>query len=555
MTGPPAVPVMQGGPDPAAQRPSGIGRAAALIAALTVLARLLGLVRTVVFSQTVGSSCLGTAYLTANNLPNIIYDIVLGGALTAIMVPILARPAERSAADPAAASEVGRTSAAMLTWTVVILVPVSAMLAFAAGPIAGLLNPDNPHAGCVHAQLVTVTGQMMAVFAPQILLYGLAVVLYGVLQAHRRFAAPALAPVISSLVVIGAYLAFIPWRADVNNLSGLPLTARLILSVGTTCGVAALVLTALVPAWRLRLRLRPTLRFPAGIGRRAAGLAGFGAAAVLAQDASSLVVIILANSNGAHAALVLYSYGWQVFEAAYAVLAISIAVSAFPALSVREGAELDRVGAGSLRAVLLMSFLGTALLLAICVPAAHALAHSSDQVPQLAAGIALFAPGLAGYGLMACLSRLLLATGRSRLAAVAVSGGWLLVIVADVLLVLLVTAPWVVAMLALGNTIGLTASGIALLVTVWRVSGPAALTGARRVAVSGLAASAAGAAAGAGAAAALSSASGGMTRLAEGGAAVLAAGCALAVFAAVAYLLDRGELRAAVARVRRMVSR
>src|SRR6266571_3774331 len=119
---------MQGGPDPAAQRPSGIGRAAALIA-----------------------------------------------ALTAIMVPILARPAERSAADPAAASEVGRTSAAMLTWTVVILVPVSAMLAFTAGPIAGLLNPDNPHAGCVHAQLVTVTGQMMAVFAPQILLYGLAV--------------------------------------------------------------------------------------------------------------------------------------------------------------------------------------------------------------------------------------------------------------------------------------------------------------------------------------------------------------------------------------------
>src|SRR2546429_5105550 len=45
-------------------------------------------------------------------------------------------------------------------------------------------------------------------FAPQILLYGLAVVLYGILQAHRRFAAPALAPVLSSLVVIGAYFWF-----------------------------------------------------------------------------------------------------------------------------------------------------------------------------------------------------------------------------------------------------------------------------------------------------------------------------------------------------------
>ena len=48
------------------------------------------------------------------------------------------------------------------------------------------------------------------VFAPQILLYGLAVVLYGILQAHRRFTAPALAPVLSSLVVIAAYLAFVP---------------------------------------------------------------------------------------------------------------------------------------------------------------------------------------------------------------------------------------------------------------------------------------------------------------------------------------------------------
>ena len=51
---------------------------------------------------------------------------------------------------------------------------------------------------------------MLVVFAPQILLYGLAVVLYGILQAHRRFTAPALAPVVSSLVVIAAYLAFVP---------------------------------------------------------------------------------------------------------------------------------------------------------------------------------------------------------------------------------------------------------------------------------------------------------------------------------------------------------
>ena len=58
---------------------------------------MLGFARTVVFAGTVKTSCLSAAYVTANLVPNVIYDIVLGGALTAIVVPVLARPAERSA--------------------------------------------------------------------------------------------------------------------------------------------------------------------------------------------------------------------------------------------------------------------------------------------------------------------------------------------------------------------------------------------------------------------------------------------------------------------------
>ena len=212
MTGP-AAPVTQDGQYPDAGRPAatriGIGRAAVLIGALTVLARLLGLVRTLVFAKTVGATCLGTAYITANTLPNIVYDIVLGGALTSIMVPVLARPAARSQTDPVATAQVRQTSSALLTWTTLILVPVSVAIALAAGPLASLLNPVNPTQHCLRTSLVTVTRPMLAVFAPQILLYGLAVVLYGILQAHRRFAPPALAPVISSLIVIGAYIAFV----------------------------------------------------------------------------------------------------------------------------------------------------------------------------------------------------------------------------------------------------------------------------------------------------------------------------------------------------------
>ena len=550
MTGP-AAPVTKDGQYPDARRPAvagiGIGRAAILIGVFTVLARMLGLVRTLVFAKTVGATCLGTAYITANTLPNIVYDIVLGGALTSIMVPVLARPAARSQTDPAATAQVRQTASALLTWTTLILVPVSVAIALAAGPLASLLNPENPTQHCLRTSLVTVTRPMLAVFAPQILLYGLAVVLYGILQAHRKFTPPALAPVISSLIVIGAYAAFVPLgHAHVNRLPGLPLSAQLMLSLGTTAGVAALALTAVVPAWRLGLRLRPTLRFPPGVARRVGSLAVYGIVALVAQDASQLAVILLANGHGTSAAIVLYQYGWQVFEAAYAVLAISVAVSAFPALSAREGAEFDQTAAGSVRAVLLTSFLGTAIVLAVAAPAAHFLASSHAQAGLLAAAFALFAPGLAGYGLVACLSRVLLAGRRTRVAASCVAGGWLTVMAADVVLVTLAPARWAVCMLALGNTVGLTAGGIALLAAVRRVRGAAALAGAGRAALSGLAAAAAGAAAGAATAAALPSARPAIEVLV----ALVATGCAVAVFAIVAFLLDGGALRAAVTRLR-----
>ncbi|MGO8958769.1 MAG: murein biosynthesis integral membrane protein MurJ [Streptosporangiaceae bacterium] len=544
---------MQDGQDAGAEPPAGpgIARAAALIAGLTVVARLLGLVRTAVFAKTVGAYCLGTAYVTANTLPNIIYDIVLGGALTSLLVPLLARPAHRSATDPIAAAEVAQTSSALLTWTALILVPVSLAITLAARPVAGLLYPANAGAHCAQAPLITVTAHMLAVFGPQIALYGLAVVLYGILQAHQRFAAPALAPVISSLVVIAAYLIFVPFGGNFHtdsDLAGLPLSAELILSIGTTVGVLALVLTALVPIWRQRIRLRPTLRIPAGVRRRGGGLVVYGITALLTQDAALLVVIILANGHGSKAAVVLYQYGWQVFEAAYAVLAISVAVSAFPALSIRRGADFDSTAAGSVRAVLLMSFLGSALLLALAVPAARFLVPAG-QVAQLAAGLALFAPGLAGYGLVASLSRVLLAAGQTRAAAICVGGGWLVVIAADFALVALAPGPSVVAMLALGNTIGLTLAGLALLMAVRRTCGPAALAGAGRAAVTGLAAATAGAGAGAAAAAAFPLAG----PAAEALIALLALLVALVAYAGVALVLDGGELRAAAAKVWRVV--
>ncbi|MBO0776316.1 MAG: virulence factor MviN, partial [Actinobacteria bacterium] len=478
MSGPPAQATELG---PGQEAGRGIGRAALLIGAITVAARLIGFGRQLAFAHTVSHTCLGTAYATANQVPNIIYDIVLGGALTSAVVPVLAGAAARrsgAGAGPAATGEASQIASALLTWTAVLLAPASLLIALTAGPLVSVLLSGAPH--CGQAATVAVATRMLVVFAPQILLYGLAGVLYGILQAHHRFTAPALAPIVSSLVVIGAYAGFVPLgNGYQNHLAFLPLPAQLVLSAGTTAGVAALTVTALRPALRLRLRLRPALRFPPGIARRARGLAAVGIAALAAQDASVIAVIVLANGHGARGALVLYTYAWQMFFLPYAILAIPIATSAFPVLSAQRGGGFDETAAGATRAVMLVSWLGAALLAAAALPAARLFVAGRGAGP-LALALTVFAPGLIGYGLSAQLSRVLLAGGRSRITAFALAGGWLLVVVADVIAVPLVRTRWVVPALGAGNTIGLTLAGLALLLAVRQARGPAALRGLAR---------------------------------------------------------------------------
>ena len=502
------------------------------------------------FSQTVGATCLGTAYVTANQVPNLLYELILGGALTSAMVPVLARSAERAAHDPAEKARVGTITSALLTWTVVITVPLTLLIVATAGPIASLLNPSNPHAQCVHADVVAVTGDMLRVFAPQALLYGLSVVLYGLLQSYRRFVAPSIGPGISSLVLISCYLAFVPLNKGLP-LAQLPLSAQLVLSVGTTLGIAALVVVALPPTRRLHLRLRPVLRFPPGVARRAGGLALVGVIELIVIDLSGLVSIALANGHGETGAIVLFNYASQVFGTISAVLALSVVVSAFPVLSARKGPDFDRTSAGSTRAVLLLSWLGTAVVAAIAVPAAHVLAKQPDQVSQLTWAFVLFAPAIAGASVIANLSRVMLIIGRLKVATAALAGSWAIVIVADVVLVQLVPAWLVPAMLALGTTIGQIVVAIPLVFVTRRICGPAAVQGAGHANLAGLVACAAGVVVGV----AVSLAVPLHHKLVAAALAVPAAGCAIIAFGVVAYLLDDGDLKAVLAWVRRAMGR
>ena len=533
-------------PDLKQRAAGGIARGAAVIAALTIVARLFGLIRTLVFSQTVGAGCLGTAYVTANQVPNLVYELVLGGAMTSAMVPILARAAERADSDPAERAYVGQVTSAALTWSVIILVPLTLLIVATATPIAIALNPANASANCDRTDMINATSHMLVVFAPQILLYGISVVLYGLLQAYRRFAGPTLGPAISSLVIIAACLAFVPLSGG-QPLGSLPVSAELVLSVGTTLGVAALVVVGIVPTWRLHLRFRPALRFPPGVARRAGGLALCGLAEIIVVDLASVVAIALANGHGTTGTIVIFNYATQVFTSVSAVLAISVVLSAFPVLSARDGPEFDRTSAGSTRAVLLLSWLGTAAMVAVALPAGRVLASQPDQVPELVQSFVLFAPGVAGFAVIANLTRVMFVIGRLKVAAAGLAGCWALTIVVDVVLVQLVPPHLVAAALAVGNTVGQTAVAIPLVLVTRRICGRAAVQGAGHAALAGLVAGAVGA--GVGVAVCLAAPSGG--KLAAAAVAVVATGCAFIAFAVVAYLLDRGDLKAVVARLRR----
>jgi putative peptidoglycan lipid II flippase len=522
----------------------GIARGALIVAVLTAFSRVLGLVRTVVFAKTVGAGCLGTAYVTANQVPNLIVELAIGGALSSAMVPVLARSAKRAAADPREKAHVEQTSSALLTWSIVILLPVTVVIAAVAGPISAALNPVNPNADCSHADMINVTSFMLISFAPQILLYGFSVVLFGLLQAYRKFGATSLAPVIGNVVTITAYLVFA--SLDHNApLARTPLTAMLVLSIGTTLNIGMLVIVSLPATWRLHLRWRLTLKFPAGVVRRASGLALVGLLEFLAADVYSVVTIDLANGHGNTGALVLVNYGNLVFTAICSVLPIAIVISAFPVLSATEGGAFDRTSAGSNRAVMLLALLSTAIMVAVALPAAHVLTQKPDQVTPLAESFLLFAPGVAGFAIVTNLSRVLFALGKLKLAGIGLVAQQLLPAALSFPMVLLAPPRLTVGALALASSIGQLAVAVPMVTATRRLRGPAAVAGLGHATLAGIAAAAAGAAAGL--AVTLVIPKGGTVF--EAGVGVVSAMLAVIVFGVVAYGLDKGDVRAAAGRL------
>src|SRR5690606_14552731 len=117
---PPGTPDTPGAAEPAG-RPGGpsprlaagsIAAAAGLIAVVTLVGRAVGLGRWLAFSHGVGATCVGEIYATANQVPNALYEIAAGGALAAVVVPLVSGYLHRGREDLA-----DRTASALLTWS------------------------------------------------------------------------------------------------------------------------------------------------------------------------------------------------------------------------------------------------------------------------------------------------------------------------------------------------------------------------------------------------------------------------------------------------------
>ncbi|GAA3507835.1 putative peptidoglycan lipid II flippase [Streptosporangium album] len=532
----------------------GIAGAALLIGIVTVAARLVGFGRYLVQSQTVGNLCLSTAYNTANYVPNIVFELVAGGALAGMVVPVLASAASRADVDPEARAEVGQTTSALLTWVMLALVPLTLLIAAFAGPIVTLLVGNVRD--CDVSQVIEAGTSMLVVFAPRMIFFGLAVVLYGVLQAHRRFMGPALAPLVSSLLIVASYLVFGPvGNGAAHDLSRLTTAGQLALSLGATIAAAAMVVTVAGPVARLRLRLRPSLSFPPGVAARARRLATAGIAVLIAQQVALTVVVRLANELGGAGATGVYTYSWALYQLPFAVLVVPIATSSFPVLSARatdgDRAGFDGLASSTTRAILLVTGLAAGVMAAVAVPVSQVFLEGTPggDPGEMARAVALFAPGLTGYALMLHLARVLYAHGRGRPAAVASVAGWAVALAAQILLARAAHArPDVVGQLALGSTVGMTVGGGLLVLAVLGAVGTAALDGIWRA----LLATVLGGIAAYGAGLAVVTAFGDVSRWMYVVVGVVAAVAASAVFAAVAAVIDRPDARMLLRRFSRV---
>ena len=452
-----------------------LGVKAGQVGTFTLASRLLGFLRWVVQAATVGSGAMAGAYSSANQIPNVFYEVVVGGALAGTVVPLLAGAIAHGQRE-----KVRETASGLLGLTLAVLVPLAVLMALFAEPLAQLLVTGDTRMGADKAAITYWGGShqlvvaFLRMFALQIPLYGLGVVLTGVLQAYNRFTWPALAPIFSSLVVMLTYGIY-GLLIDAGHYA----QAVLVLGWGTTAGVAALSLPLLWPVHRLGLGLRARLRLPAGTFTQLRSLAGAGIAALIAQQISVLTVVAVARRYGSAGTIAIYQYTQAIYVLPYAVLAVPLATVVYPQLAARLASkhvsrETKDLIANSTALVTLAACVGAGALM-LGAPVAQQVFGLITTVDYMGAALVAFAPGLVGYALIYQLTRVLYVLDAARSAALATCLGWLVVAGASWMFSANAKGAAVLVYLGAASSAGMSLAGVALALVLARRVGARAL--------------------------------------------------------------------------------
>lgn len=319
---------------------SGLFKSNLVVAAGTALSRITGLLRVTVLAAVLGDGALADAYILANESPNIVYELLVGGVLSATLVPLFTSFDTHD--DDESRNVVVTTSVALIT--------LVTLIAVAAAPLVfGVFSVDV--ADGVDANLFRTVGTTLArIFLVQILFYGLTGLANAYLNSRRQFFAAAWSPILPNLIIIATLLS-LPSPGD----DGWQLTdvlddtrLRLTLSFGATAGIAAMALV-LVPAARgagLRPRFVWNLRHPAV--RKLLSLSFWTLGFVTANIVALTVIRNLTEPGSSNAFA--YFIGFTFFMLPHGLLGVSIATTFQPEMA-RAVARADKaafIGSASL---------------------------------------------------------------------------------------------------------------------------------------------------------------------------------------------------------------
>jgi putative peptidoglycan lipid II flippase len=304
-----------------------LARSTAVMATGTLLSRVTGLLRVTVLVATlgVGESRLADVYNVANTTPNIIYELVLGGILSSIFVPVFVEV--RTTRGPRQAWHVARA-------TMTIAMVGLGLLALATMATSSWIIRLYIHSGSPQerAEAIRLGGQLLAMFMPQIVFYGVGAVMTGLLNANRRFGVPMFAPILNNLVVVAVGLTFhFLVGQQVPQVGEVTTGQKLLLGLGTTAGVAAMTLVQWPFLRRIGFRFHFVWNWRDQAIRKMATLSAFTVGYVITNQLGYLLVPVLAY--GVQGGYTAYSTAFIFFQLPHGVFAVSVMTALLPPLS------------------------------------------------------------------------------------------------------------------------------------------------------------------------------------------------------------------------------